>query len=376
MRRTKGELWVSEIHKHGRRFRFCFGRAGAIIDRPSFGTREEAEHARESALREITAKKEEDIEDTLTTYAAYRTERGCKPVSVARELHRVRCFFHDCARVPTLTPAAAKARYRALQQRPTRTGKPPAAAEHQQALKAARRFGAWLVSEGYWKENPLEYTEPAGRALRGEESKAQLTTDQSVVFLNGALALYEECSDHAALAAALAQEMGLRASEAATRRCSHIDCEGTVLRITQAKSRRGWRGVPIPPLLQDVLHVQAAWAREHNRAQDVPEIDPYLFPAVYWGKGPRPTTPHLSRKAVLMAVWRVCDVVGLPRVCTQALRGGHASRAAEGGEPIESIARRLGNNPTVAARHYATPDSQAAGQAARLEAGRKARGGE
>lgn len=114
------------------------------------------------------------------------------------------------------------------------------------------------------------------------------------------------------------------------------------------------------------LQVQAERARAWNRAQDVVQLDPPLFPPVALDPtGPPATGPHLSTESLRRAVHRVCKAVGVPIVTTHALRGTHASISVSQGQAVEEVARRLGHGPGVTRTAYATADSQAAGRARR-----------
>lgn len=365
MRRTTEE-WVTKVSAHRARFRFRMGSGDRASKSYSFDTREEAEEARRRALAAIERTKATaaalSLEDALSRYRAYKIANGNGEVSAATEIHRVVHFFgRESGTLPKLSPESAAALYE-------RSREGVSAAYSQAAVKAARRFGAWLVRERLWRSNPLLEVEIlGGGAKRGEQSKRQLSRDQGRMWLAGALACYE-LGDPGALVAAVLIVMGPRCSEVASRRVSHLDDGGAILRIPKGKSKSALRDLPVPyptpddpevPDLRAALLTQAKAARAWGRAQDPAILDPPLFPPIaFAAKGNPVKGEHLSRYSARRAVHRVCRAVGLPLVCPHALRGTFASRAVALGVAIREVARDLGQaGPRVTERHYVSAES-------------------
>lgn len=366
MRRRADELWFGKVEQHRARFRYRVGIGATTTERRVFDTREEAERHRAAALKAQEQQAPLTLEDVLVRYRAHKIDvRRNGPVSADTEIHRLIHFFgRSTGPLPQLTASAANALYRRSQE-----GRSVAYATA--SLKAARRLGKWLVRERLWRANPLLEVEIVGRSKRGEESKRQLSRDQGRMWLAGALACYEE-GDVGALAAAVLITMGVRASEIASRRVSHLDDDGCLLRIPYGKSKSALRDLPVPyptandpgvPDLRSALLAQARAARAWGRAQKIAQIDPPLFPPVpYAAKGNPVKGEHLSRYSVRRAVHRVCRATGLPDVCPHALRGTFASRAVALGVAIREVARDLGQaGPGVTERHYVGDQAMAEG---------------
>lgn len=315
------------------------------------------------------------FEEVLSNYAIYKRDRGNQPRTVTVEVDRVRRLLGWAPAAPLpgkVSEAAAAQLYQVLRETPTQYHRPLSVAEQQACLKAVRRFGKWLVRQRLWRDNPFQQVELVGGAPR--RGKPQLSIDQGQQWLAGALAAHE-LGDQSALAAALLVCLGLRASESAARQVSHLDAQGSILRITTGKTRRSVRDLEVPgptredPDLPDIraaLQVQAQRARAWGRAQEVPQLDPPLFPPVAFVASGTPVNgEHLSRFSVRRAVHRICRAVGLPLVCPQSLRGTFATAVSRTSEGVWAAARALGHSSTgVTRRHYATETSVAAGEQA------------
>jgi len=366
--------WVSRVeHCSVGRWRITLGYGARTSGRHYYESPEDAETARRRFLRAIEAENraasEATLRNQLDLWEAAKVEAGNKERSASVDRARAARFFGGDEEIPLPhlgSVDAAETAYKRCVASVTWTGKPISVAEQQACLKAARRFGSWLVRQHLWRVNPLTDVDLVGRARRGEDSKAQFSRDQGRMFRDGALACFD-AGDSAALAAAVCIMMGVRASEIATRRVSHLDNGGTILRIPWAKSKRGVRDLPIIDVdLQQALQEQVRRAREWSRSQDPAPIDPPLFPPVrYANHGPHATGETLSNTQLRRAVHRVCRAVGLPEVTTHGLRGTFGSRSAAGGVAIDQVARDMGNHPAVASRHYVSDQAAAEGQAIR-----------
>jgi integrase len=150
-----GRQWVSNIQRAGRRYRFQVGglpdRDGTTTRWHSFDTQEEAEKARRQVLAGI--RRLQQAAEALTWAEAidqYCTARAeeCRALSIDTLRGRLRRFFHDALQPAKLTADQAQALYNTLRPKVS-------VQEHRHCLSRARALGAWLVSQGMWKDNPL-----------------------------------------------------------------------------------------------------------------------------------------------------------------------------------------------------------------------------
>ena len=360
MRREQRGQWVSGIEQHGRKFRFAVGVGAETTGRYSYQTREEADREQKKALKALERVRAQRVEATmeaaLVKFRTYKTEeRRNSPRAVDTELARVVAFFNqDSGPLPHPGPEGAKALYLALRQRPTaRTGNPRSDAEHQGCLKAARRFGKWLVREKLWTSNPLTEVELTGKAKAGEESKAQFRQSEARVWRDSGADL-ARTGDYQAEAALACLLLGVRADEIASRQVRDVEVfkEGdkVLVNLYLAKTKNGKsRRVRVPAPLAALLI---------ERIKGRFGLDP-LYPT-------NQELGRLSRYSVRRAVRRICRHAGLLEVCPQGLRGTHASLAQEIGLTPEAVGASLGHGPEVDNRSYATADAQAAGKQTRM----------
>jgi integrase len=146
---------------------------------------------------------------------------------------------------------------------------------HRRCLEEAKKFLRWCVDEHMLKENPCEGIKAVGRRRHG---KAQLSADEAGKYLavtlehcRSALLRLQAAGERQRerqgarhvlqrwTAAAVAVAMGPRASEITLRVGAEIDLDGTIYRITDAKTAAGVRTERIPSDLQPFL---AALAKE------------------------------------------------------------------------------------------------------------------
>ena len=267
---------------------------------------------------------------------------------------RIVAFFgQNSGPLPKFGPEGAAELYAALRQRPTQYGRPMSDSEHQHCLKAAKRFGKWLMVKRLWPSNPIAEVQRVGRAKAGEESKPQLRQAEAKAWLKAGaeLASGGDVGAEAALACLL---LGVRGDEIASRQVRDVEViregERVLVNLYLAMTKNGKpRRVRVPAPLAALLV---------DRVRGRFGLDP-LYPENN-EKG------RLSRHGVLRAVKRICRKAGLPPVSPQALRGTHASLAQEAGLTSEVVGAALGHGAKVDNRSYATADAQAAGKQARV----------
>jgi integrase len=350
----KGEPhWVSAIEPHGRRFRFRVARGGTPTIE-SFSSREEAERAHRSALREVTilvaAQHEEDrtVDTSLTEYELWKRDpngKGNKKLTVATAMIRLRNFFPEKTRalpLQRITPALCEKLYEGCQ-----VGTSPDT--HRGTLSCAKTFLAWCVEKKWIRENPASGVKGTGKRKKG---KPQLTIDEVRRFTDVALWLCEYGADALSFtggrphrygiggpAAALATfYLGLRAGEVAGLQVRKLDDGGRAVLVTDAKTEAG------------------------ERRQKVPEFLQGYFGSLKKDKLPTAALFGGQRWWVLSWVKRICDLAAAPIVCAHAMRGLHVSLAIQEGETADAVTRAVGHKrdsfQRVTLGHYAKPGTQ------------------
>ena len=226
------------------------------------------------------------------------------------------------------------------------------------ALRMTKTWVRWCTSQG-WISRPvrarLETVKVVGRRLAGEESKPQLTVDESRAYVG--VALERAAAAHTpmqgaeskldyrnrraraegALAALCPLLLGLRAREILDRQVRDLDNGGQELWVRKAKTAKGNRRVMVPEVLRTLLLAHVA-GRE-STARIFGESD---------GLG-RPRSASWLRKHVRM----VCEVAQVPVVCPHGLRGTHATLAEAAGVASQVVAESLGHaTPDITGRHY------------------------
>lgn len=301
------------------------------------------------------------LEEYLQTMAA----REIRPSSLASTGCRLRTFFgiaegRSGGLVEELTRARAKS---LLDATTTRTRTVLVRAGHQRKrvvgrravveprsvtyrsgmLAEAKTFAGWLLERGYLRgKNPLEQLEVIGRRKRG---KAQLRIEEARAFAGRCLEA-AAAGDLAGLAAVLCLLLACRASEVTDRLVRDVDDDARVLWIPDAKTEAGRRRLEVPEVVRGLL--AAALVTEGRRRDPGARI----FPA--------------NRHWLLHHVHRLCREAGVPEVCTQSLRGLHATLATDAGVTAHAVASSLGHtSPVVTQRHYTQAAATARAQQGR-----------
>jgi integrase len=204
---------------------------------------------------------------------------------------------------------------------------------HRGDLAEAKAFGKWCLKKGWLKANPFGDVEGAGRKRRG---KPQHRIDEARRLTALCLELAPE--DDAAVAVLVAQILGPRATETATRAARDVDDGGRQLVIPESKTDSGKRSVEIPDVLRPHLLRLAA-----GKPPEAP---------IFADSDGAPRT----RYWLYYHVGRLCDLAKVPRISPQGLRGGHASMATGAGATSRLVAEQLGHaGPSITEAAYIDP---------------------
>jgi integrase len=203
---------------------------------------------------------------------------------------------------------------------------------------AAQGFFAWCVRQGYLKRAPLAGVQIVGKKRRG---KPQLRMDEARTFLVRALDEAEREGQgqqrNAALAAAVALLLGLRAQEVVGRQVRDLDDNGTVFWVPTSKTEAGVRRVEVPEVLR-----------------------PFLVRLIEGRASTASLFPGLTKDGLRYWTETLCKRAGLPRVTPHGLRGTNATASMRANTNPHLVAAALGHASIgVTLRHYADPDAVA-----------------
>ncbi|HEX3476269.1 MAG TPA: site-specific integrase, partial [Kofleriaceae bacterium] len=206
---------------------------------------------------------------------------------------------------------------------------------HRNALAEAKAFGGWCVKQGWIAANPVAEVTAVGQRNRG---KKQLRIDEARKLVDLCVRRANE-GDEAAVGAMTAFLLGLRASEVTDRVVRDLDDDGRLLWIEFGKTKRSRRTLEVPAILRPYLLALAK-----GRAPDAQLISRTVS---------RRSGKKRDRFWLLYHVERLCADAGVPVVCTQSLRGLHASVATDAGATSHVVASALGHSsPAVTHAHY------------------------
>jgi len=193
-------------------------------------------------------------------------------------------------------------------------------------LAQVRTFLAWLSNQEWIRRADLvAKIEVVGKRNKG---KPKLTQDEAKKLVDWCLA---HPADPGAIATALAFMLGMRASEIATRTVRHLDGNGTLLDITEAKTEAGERTLKLPKVLQPLFADLAKGKASGDRLLG-----------------------EVTRHWVLRSVRRCCKAAGVREVTAHGLRGTHAKVAREVGVSGVLLAAAMGHeSETTTTEHYA-----------------------
>ena len=283
----------------------------------------------------------------IEAYKSFLTDaKENRKTSTDTTIGRLRRFFSTPA-LPlwTLTEAKCQELYDALV--PVLTP-----SSHRGILSETKTFLNWCAKRGFCEGNPAAKVEGVGRRRHG---KLQPSAADQDLWLECALALGHE-GDEGAIAALLAYNPGMRATEIRTRLVRHFDPERMTMRITDAKTDAGNRTEKLDPEISQLLDELC-----EGRDPDAP-----IFHARLAADG------FHEKEWVTAQVRRVCDIAGVRweidgrRIGAHSMRGALASVASEAGIPLEVIRKVLGQKDTrVTRRSYALPGTVERGERAR-----------
>ncbi len=132
-----------------------------------------------------------------------------------------------------------------------------------------------------------------------------------------------------------------------------VDDGGTILWIPTAKTEAGRRRLEVPGVVRGLL--VAACHDQFGRRR--PSTEP-----VFGAERDKP----VDRQWIRYHVERLCKAAKVPQVCTQSLRGLHATLATTAGRTSHDVAAALGHvSPVVTERHYTKADATAGAAQAR-----------
>jgi integrase len=191
------------------------------------------------------------------------------------------------------------------------------------------------VKQGCIATNPLADVKAVGQRNRG---KKQLRIDEARKLVDLCIRKANE-GDEAAVGAMTAFLLGLRASEVTDRVVRDLDDDGRLLWIEFGKTKRSRRTLEVPALLRPYLLALAK-----GRAPDAQLISRTIS---------RRSGKKRDRYWLGHHVARLCAEAEVPVVCTQSLRGLHASVATDAGATSHVVASALGHSsPAVTHAHY------------------------
>lgn len=290
------------------------------------------------ALKAILERKISTILHTTDTarqaFVEDMTARRLSPRTIEGYEWAITTMWPDARPLRALTRDNCEARYRVLMAE-------LAVDSHRNALKMAKTFLRWCVSQTWIQSSPLEAVVGKGSRNRG---KKQLRIDE-------ARRLYAHCLERAnagdlgAVGALLCLLLTLRSeSEALALTARDLDDDGHMLVIEDSKTHAGRRTEDVPDELRPALLRLSRGLAEGEHGPALPP-DAYLF------------RRRRDRKWLWDEVERLCAEAGVPRVSPHGLRGMHATIARSRGATSRMVADALGHETTrVTEDHYIEPE--------------------
>ena len=303
---------------------------------------EEAQRVKTTVAASLSDEAKTPIGAAIDDFLADKVKQGLKPSSVRNWRDRLAHLPQDIA-LSELTATNAQALY-------DQWIATAAVATHRGRLRFVRGFYVWAIERGLVTQNPFAKVKPVGKPRRG---KLQLRVDE-------ARKLYAELfrlawAGQSPAGCLLVQILhGVRSSEAWGLRVRDVDADATR------------------------LHVAAEGGKTANATRtleiDVPELRNLLL---HIREGRQPNDPLFARKCAAQStnttlykyLHRLCDRLGIPRVCPHSLRGLHATVAVQSGVTSRAVAGVLGHaSDEITRRHYIAPGADQAGSARSLAA--------
>lgn len=349
MARRKGERVLGPYAHHSGWLVVEFDAAG---NRTSSVLPTEAKALRYKELLEAELNREDHTTATaLEDYKTHLRDKGNRERSIETTLAAIRSFFPDAIPLALLSTKRCASLYDEYRTRPTqRTGKPPSADTHRNALSQVKTFLGWCVERGWLRENPAAQVKGIGkrrpRGLSLGKAGNELRVAQARAWYGMALFKANQ-GDEGAIGALVALLLGLRASEIVSRRVADLDTDraaGDLLWIPCSKTPAGRRTLEVPEVLRELL----------VRCADGKAAERFLFES-------EPGKPHW-RDWLRKNVARMCKLAEVPIVTAHAMRGLLATISAERGLAGHLIASTLGHeDERTTMRAYARPGAAATG---------------
>jgi integrase len=244
------------------------------------------------------------IEEAMNAYPE-RLRKKNRPRTIETNMNQLRNMFPEVARLlpsRALAPAdgtgAGKliyprripladltepfciALYELLCTRPDKRDRLPAADTTLNTLKTARRFLNFCVERRWARYNVLAAFRPEGERNPGGKGKKQLNFEALAKWEAKAFEM-AEAGDEGAAAGLIALKLALRASVVVSRRASHVDLGGAILRVPgDGRANRTKRAPEIIPVMDVRLRPILASLKVGKEL-----ADGWLFPAS-GGSGP------------------------------------------------------------------------------------------
>src|SRR5262245_43901895 len=304
-------------YQHRNKWRLVVRGADGSQEFLSFSTEAAARARKTALLKEIAGR---TVSEAVQAHVVSMRERGLRSSTVTRAEDHLRAFFQLDGEVDGKNMPYAQTGglledlgARDCEQLYTALTKTCAVDTHRNALVAAKTFGAWCVKQEWIAINPVANVEPIGQRNRG---KKQLRIDEARKLVDVCIRQANE-GDEAAVGTLTAFLLGLRASEVTDRVVRDLDDNGRLLWIEFGKTKRSRRTLEVPALLRPYLLALAK-----DRPADAQLISRTISERSGKKRG---------RHWLLYHVERLCDDAGVPIVCTQSLRGLHASVATDAG---------------------------------------------
>jgi integrase len=326
-------------YQHGNKWRLLVRDADGSQEALSFPTEAAANAHKRSLLKQIAGR---TVSDAVQEFVVEKREIGLRSGTVKRAEFHLRAFFQLDGEVDGVNMPYAETggmledlQPKACEQLYTAMVKTCAVDTHRNALAEAKAFGAWCVKQGWIATNPLAEIKAVGQRNRG---KKQLRIDEARKLVDLCIRKANE-GDEAAVGVMTAFLLGLRASEVTDRVVRDLDDDGRLLWIEFGKTKKSRRTLEVPALLRPYLLALAK-----NRAPDAQLISRTVS---------RRSGKKRDRYWLLYHVERLCAEASVPVVCTQSLRGLHASVATDAGATSHVVASALGHSsPAVTHAHY------------------------
>jgi integrase len=281
------------------------------------------------------------VEEAIESYTV-RLRKKLRAGTVATALFRLHNFFPiDARRAPVsaLDRPHCETLYAEMSVRPDKRGNPPATDTALNTLSVARKFLDYCVESKWARSNalgqarePSRFRPDAADRNPGGKGKKQLNFDALAPWEAKAYEL-AEAGDEGAAAGLIALKLGLRATMIVTRRTSHVDLEGAILRVPrEGPANRTKRAPEIIPVMDERLRPILASLKADRPA------DAWLFP----GDRTR-LTGHRDRNWVAEQIRRVARLAGVPDdTHAHGMRGASASLDHIDGKTLAEIQLWLG----------------------------------